>query len=159
MPQIHRVLAAALLLSAAATLHANEHRYERAVNKTVRYQGGKVTIDNSFGAVEVHEGEAGEVTIHAVVRASTEELQNAIKVEISATPAGVTIRSDFPEQIRNASFSVSYDVAIPITAPLLVKNRFGSTTVTGTRAPVEVVSRQGSVTLHDVLGAQKVDNA
>ena len=112
MYPIRNLFAAALLLSAAA-LYANDNRFEHAVNKTVRYQGGRISIENAFGAVNVHGGQAGEVEVHAVIRASNEELSNHIRVDISGNSEGVTITTDVPDIIRNASFSVAVDVAIP----------------------------------------------
>src|SRR5689334_19943391 len=100
MFRLRNLIAAAAMLASAATLQAHEQRYQRPVDKTVRYQGGKVSIENSFGPVNVHQGDSGEVEVHAIVRASTQELENAIKVEISSSASGVTILADFPDQIH-----------------------------------------------------------
>jgi hypothetical protein len=57
------------------------------------------------------------------------------------------------------SFSVDYDVVVPDEAPLYVSNHFGSIAATGIRAAGEFVNRQGSLTLRDSGGRQRLENS
>ena len=93
MFRIRNLFAVALLLGVTVTLYAADTRFERSVNKTVRFTGGKVSIENAFGAVNVHSGSAGEVAIRAMIRTSSDELTNRIKIDIDSSGEGVTIKT------------------------------------------------------------------
>src|ERR1700737_160398 len=127
------------IAAALIALPAAADNYEQDVNRTLTYQGGRVEIDHRFGRVTLRAKKTDSVTVHGEIRASDPDLGRRIQIYISeATAGGVLIRTDIPS-IRShggqMSYSVNLEVTIPERAPLLLKNRFGSTDVSGLRAP------------------------
>ena len=54
-----------------------------------------------------------------MIRTSTDELTDRIKVDITSSGDGVTIKTDVPSVIHNSSFSVEMNIAIPFRPKLL----------------------------------------
>ena len=85
---IHRRAAARI---AAPALYAD--RYERTFSRTQTYQGGRISIDHSMGAVTVRAGSGNDVHVHALIRASDSEIGKDISVTVSPSSAsGITIQ-------------------------------------------------------------------
>ena len=81
MLRINKTLMAVLLLITAPALYAG--RFERTFSRTQTYQGGRVSIDHSMGAVTVHAGSGNDVRVHALIRSSDEEIGKDITVSVS----------------------------------------------------------------------------
>src|ERR1043165_5557196 len=145
----------------AASLHADE-RYEQNFNRTLTYRGGRVTIENRFGGIDIRTGSGRNVVVRAVIRSSDAEIGRSIHIETSEGASGVTVKTVMPSIISHhgqLSVSVDYDVVVPDEAPLYVSNHFGSIAATGIRAASEFVNRQGSLTLRDSGGRQRLENS
>src|SRR5205823_1988912 len=75
---------------------------------------------------------------------------------------GIRVETHYPEHSHhtgNFSYSVDLELTVPASASLLIKNRFGSTDVSGIGANSEIISAQGAVTLHDTRGNQRIENS
>ena len=72
----------------------------------------------------------------------------------------MTIRTDYPKtwSRRNLGYSVNLDIAMPETAPLDVRNRFGNVTVQNLHAAGSVNNANGNVVVTG-RGRQRVENA
>src|SRR5437667_313108 len=139
-----------------------EDRFEKTFSRTLTYRGGRVTIENRFGALNVRAGGGNTLTVRATIRSSDAEIGRSIKIETSDGGAGgISIKTVVPTISHHGSlsFSIDYDVVVPAEAPLLLSNHFGSIDATGLRAPSELVNRQGSIALHDSTGNQRLENS
>src|SRR5213075_1089214 len=123
------VFAALIAIACTATLRADdsdrELKFVETQTKRFTYRGGHVTLSNSFGHLNITAGSGSAVEARITVRADDPELGRSIKI-ITSESDGISIRTDYPNVIRNHSWSVDYDVTVPANAPLVAKNRFGS---------------------------------
>lgn len=133
--------------------------------------GGSIHIEHSMGNVNVRTQAKQEVDIRASIRCSAGSVEAAkkcadrIDVLVTASTNDVSVRTRYPEESggnwfgRGTSFSVNYDILIPESARLDLRNRFGRVDVSGLRAPGSVRNANGSVLLTDGRGAQRVQNS
>src|ERR1051325_2782271 len=95
----------------AAVTHADE-RYEQNFNRTLAYRGGRVTIENRFGPIDIRTGSGRNVIVRATIRSSDAELGKNIRIETSDGPGGISIKTVMPSVISrhgHLSFSIDYD--------------------------------------------------
>src|SRR5438132_2893368 len=98
------VIVALCAMSARAT---DQYRYTKELHATLTYSGGRVTIEHSFGGLEVRTTSGREVTVRGTVRSSDPELGNEIHFSTSNSSGGVMIRTVYPESMMhhcNCSF-------------------------------------------------------
>ena len=141
-----------LLLICCCTLTAfAREEYRRDFRKTVPLSGGRsLRIENSNGKVNIRTQGKGEVEIQAAIRCSANTAAEArrfadqIQIVVSET-GGVSVRTQYPSNYNNrdVSYSVDYDIVIPETAPLDLRNRFGTVTVTNLHAPGTISGGNG----------------
>src|SRR5438046_8914247 len=131
-----------------------EDRFEKTFSRTLTYRGGRVTIENRFGALNGRAGGGNTVTVRATIRSSDAEIGRGINIETSDGPGGIAAKTIVPaiSHRGSVSFSIDVDVVVPAEAPLMLSNHFGSIDATGLRASSELVNRQGSIALHDSAG-------
>ncbi len=146
--------------------------YRRNFDKTVPLRAGeRVSIEHKFGDVVVQTHPQAEVVIHAEIRATGSDADEAKafadRIEIAVDPSAseLFIRTRYPDGQRshfggrNASYSVRYDVTIPETSPLEVRNSFGAVSVTGVKANSDITASYGKVEFHDGRGVQRFENS
>jgi DUF4097 and DUF4098 domain-containing protein YvlB len=152
-------LALVLALLAGAAFAADD-RYESVVDRTVAYSGGRVSIEQRFGNVDIHTSRGNDVVVKGTIRSSSAEVGRRIRVDVTSGPSGVLVRTVIPQISHRGelSFSVDLDVSVPDEAPLTVSNHFGSINAIGLRAASELVNRQGSIFLRDSSGKQRLEN-
>ncbi len=160
----------ALGLSASAFAR---DEYTRHFDKTLSIRSGaRVMIENKFGDISIHTHPQQDVDIHADIRVSASDSnqakQYADRVEILVEPSSeLSIRTRYPEtqtsvlgmHWSNVSFSVHYELTIPESSPLSVRNAFGGVAVTGVRASSDVITSHGELTFHDGRGSQRLENS
>ena len=157
-----------LLLICCCTMTAfAREEYRRDFRKTVAWSGGRtVRIENSNGKVNIHTQSKGEVEIQAAIRCSANTASEArsfaeqIQIVVGES-GGVSVRTQYPSNYnnRNLSYSVDYDIAMPETAPLDLRNRFGSVTVINLHAPATISSGNGAVHFSGGRGRQQIENS
>jgi hypothetical protein len=141
--------------------------FQKTLSLTV---GQSFRIENKFGEVRIH-GESGrELKISATIRAQADSREQAqsfadkVQIDVEQTAQGVQVRTNYPEDNRNwfgrknASYSVDYDIAMPVDAPLFVRNSFGSVNATGVRSKSEFENSHGSLNVRDT-GAARLSNS
>lgn len=161
MPRINRIQITAALLALAATALVADERHSRTVERTLTHKGGGISIDHSFGSIVVRGESGSDVKVRARIRSSDDEFAKGISVHTSSGPNGVVIRTDYPpkNRMKNLSFSVDYQIVVPHRASMVVKNKFGSTDVSGVHAKLQVITSHGSVKTRDIRGTQHIENA
>src|SRR6266496_5150511 len=140
----------------------------RDFDKTAALPSGRsLRVTHQHGDVVVHTHALPEVRVHAKIRVSAEtrgqaeELVGRIQIEVLEDAASVSVRTVYPELgmgRRNVSFSVDYDIAMPETAPLSVRNGFGNVAVAGLKSTADVVNAHGRFTVSDVKGDTRLEN-
>lgn len=168
---IRRTSFAVLALVAAAIVSAREE-YSRSFDKTVSLPAGaRVYLEHKFGDIVVRTHSQPQVTIHAEILVSASNGEQAKKfgdrVEIVIEPAAseLTVRTRYPEAsgffstIHNVSYCVRYEITIPETAPLSIRNSFGKVSVTGVKANSEIVTSHGDLEFQDGRGGQRLENS
>jgi hypothetical protein len=149
-----------------------QEEVSRNFEKTLTLGAGQsVRIEHKFGEVRVH-GESGrEVKISASIRAQAsshdeaESFVQKIQIEVQQTGEGVRIRTIYPDEERSwfraskrSSYSVNYEIGMPVDAPLNVRNSFGSVDSSGIRGALDIENSHGSITVRDA-GPARLNNS
>ncbi len=160
-----------LLCLLLAPLHSQaREEYTRTFDKSLSVQSGqKIWLEHKFGDIVIRTHTQQEVVVHADVRVSASDSdsakQYAGRVEILVTPgAELSIRTRYPDTEksfgrRDVSFSVRYEVTVPETSPLTVRNSFGAVSVSGIKASSEIYNSHGEVRFRDGRGTQHIENS
>lgn len=165
-PKIRLVLLSILL---AQCVSAREE-YTRTFDKSFAVQSGeKIWLEHKFGDIVIRARPQQEVVIHADIRISASDSdlakQYANQVEIVVQSGGeLSIRTKYPDTQRSfghrdVSFSVRYDITVPETSPLVVRNSFGGISVSGIKASSEIYNSHGEIRFRDGRGTQNLQNS
>jgi len=142
---------------------------KREFTKTVPWRSGqRVCVVHSLGSVTVRTHTGNEVLLRVDMRGSADNRAEAeqfiqqIEIQVEESAAGVCFRTKYPEQQGrrrgNWSFSAAYDLTVPESAALDLRNTFGSVSVAGTKASAVVQNAHGSVRFVDSHGSQRIEN-
>ena len=168
---IKRISAVILLCGLPACLWARDE-YTRSFDKTVTLQPGeRIRIEHSLGNIEVHGQPSSGVVIHADIKVSASDSNEAksfadnIAILVEPSSSLLSIRTRYPERnssffgFRNTSYSVRYTITVPETAPLEIRNSFGAVSVSGMKSNCDVKTSHGNLTFRDSSGTQRIENS
>ena len=114
--------------------------------------GGRVTLENMNGSVEITGWEKDTVDIIGTKYAATESLLQSIKVDIAATADSVDIRTLFPSGTRG-NFGAKYIIRVPHKAVLdRITSSNGSLRVESVDGPARLKTSNGGVRISRVNG-------
>jgi hypothetical protein len=145
--------------------------YTRTFDKTVAlHSGQRISLEHKLGDIVIRTHPQQDVVIHADIRVSASDenqaKQFADRLEILVEPSAseLSIRTRYPQTPssffgRNVSYCVRYQVTIPETAPLGVRNSFGAVSVTGAKASTDITTSHGALEFRDGRGAQRLENS
>jgi hypothetical protein len=144
--------------------------YTRTFDKTFAVQGGeKIWLEHKFGDIVIRARPQQQVVIHADIRISASDSdlakQYADQVEIVVqSGAELSIRTKYPDTQRSfghrdVSFSVRYEITVPETSPLVIRNSFGAISVNGIKSSSEIYNSHGEIRFRDGRGAQHLQNS
>ncbi len=160
---------------AAASLLATNYGQNSATKqfqKTLTLgEGQTLSMDHKFGDVRIH-GEGGrDVKISATIRVQANSQGEAdkyaeqVRIDVTQDSQGVKIHTVYPDdsaffkiRIHGPSYSVDYDIAVPVDAKLYVRDSFGNTEVSGVRGWADVENGHGRLVLRDG-GSAKLANS
>lgn len=164
-----RIIISLLLSSGLALAWPSREEVKRDFQKTVALPSGRaLRVDHSQGSVNVRVQAKNEVAVQAAIRCSADSAEQAkrfcdqIQIRVEESGSGVTIRTDYPRNwnsTRNMSYSANLEIQMPESAPLELRNRFGSVTVQKLRAPAVINNGNGNVLLMQSAGRQRVENS
>lgn len=150
----------------------DREEFRRSFNKTLPLAAGqKLQVEHSNGDVRIRTHGQPEVRVDAVIRVSSsdeeaaQKFSNEIQVTAEPGPGGVVVRTRFPEKkwvfsgSGHVSYSVDFDILMPETAGLSIKNRFGSVSVTGLKASADIRNSNGAIAFRDGRGTQRLENS
>ena len=155
-----------LLLICCCVLNAQRRDgHQRDFLKTATLAGGKsFRIEHSNGDLNIRAVPGTELRIQAAIRCSARSLDQArgcadnIQINVDESSTGVSVRTVYP-RTNNVSYDVDYEITMPENAPLDVRNRFGSVSVSNLHATANIHNSNGPVTFTGGRGQQRVENS
>jgi DUF4097 and DUF4098 domain-containing protein YvlB len=120
--------------------------------------GGTVEIQNGNGSVDVTQGSAATVEVHAerIAKASSDEAAKALlaRIEIVETvkPDAVRLETRAPKSSGRGGTEVKYSMKIPPGLSVRVRNTNGAITLTGLSNQVDVSTTNGGVRGENLSG-------
>ena len=160
-----------VLVACCATAMSAREEVTRDFQKTAVLSGGRsFRIEHSLGNINIHTHAKGEVEIHASIKCSSNRADDArqgcdqIKIAVEESSSGVWVRTQYPHSDffngrHNLSYAVNYDITMPETAPLEVRNRFGAVSVTDLHAPANINNGNGRVVFTGGRGRLRIENS
>lgn len=156
-----------LLICCCALMAYGRETYERDFQKTVDLGGGRtLRVENSNGGVTVRAQAGSQASIRATIRCSApsadqaRDFANQIQIHVDESGSGANVRTEYPSNWRgNISYSVDYEITMPESAPLEIRNHFGPVNVENAHAGAMIVNNNGQVTLSAGRGPQRIENS
>jgi len=158
------------LLIACAAFAREE--YTRTFDKTLTLQRGQhLFIEHKFGDVVIRTHPQPEIVLHALIHVSAGSLNEAksyadrIEILVEPSSSELSIRTRYPESrtgvlnFRNVSYSVRYEITMPETAPLEIRNGFGAVSVAGLKANSQITNSHCDIELRDCRGVQHLEDS
>jgi hypothetical protein len=170
------VLTGLMAAGAAFAFSEPQETATREFEKTLTLSAGQTfSLDHKFGDVHLHAENGREVRISATMRAQGDSQEEAkryveqIRIDVSQDGQGIKVRTIYPDdsspsfvlRIRSRkgpSYSVDYDIAVPVDAKLWVKNGFGNVELRGIHGWSDIENSHGQLTMRDG-GAGKLTNS
>lgn len=160
----HRLLYVFVIIFFASSVmvHAqNEKR--RSINKSYKVSGSTmINLSNSFGKMHVETWDKNEVKvdIEIIVRASNDDRAQSLldKIDIHIDDDNPSSSLSFVTSIgnnksgRNSSFEINYDVSMPKTNTLDLKNSFGDTYLGDLSGDVDLKVQYGNLKAGELTG-------
>lgn len=113
--------------------------------------GGRVTLENFNGSVEISAWDQETVDISGAKYGSTVEARDAIKIDIAPSPDSVAIRTIRPVERRNVG--ARYFLRVPRRAQLdRITTSNGSMRVTDVTGPVRLKTSNGPLRVFNLAG-------
>lgn len=156
-----------LLVGFCALTAAAREGYERDFQKTLTVSGGRgLRVENSNGNVTVRARAGTEASIRAHIscsaptEAEARDLAGRIQIVVDDSASGASVRTEYPKNWRgNISYSVDYEITLPETAPVEIRNRFGDVSVSDVHAGAIINNSNGRVTFSSGRGTERIDNS
>jgi hypothetical protein len=144
------------------------HVKERDISKTYPASGNGLTIENSFGNVNVNVWDKNEIKVDIHIEASSDDAGEAEKLfkllDVKDWQEGKTVK--FKTKIDEnktggcknckTSMQINYEVHLPSGAALDVENSFGKINLPDFTGKVSLSSKFGSLTTGALTNADKI---
>src|SRR5579864_4969705 len=103
-----------LWCASALVLAADGGRYREDFHYSYpQTAGGKLTVDNFNGSLEITGWDQNTVDVSGTKYASSQDLLNAIKVEVSNSANAVQVRTSRPGGVHMGSQGAKYIIRVP----------------------------------------------
>jgi len=154
----------------AGRVQAAQDTATRTFEKTLTLGTNQTfNLESKFGEVRIHGENGREARITATIRAQAGSQSEAnknveeIKIEVSQDAEGIKVKTVYPEEhlllrIHKGSYSVDYDIAVPVDAKLWVRSGFGNLEVRGVQGWADIENGHGQLTSRD-SGSTKLVNS
>ena len=165
------VLCAAAIVTGVPGFAREEYTRNFDQTQTVP-SGQRIRIEHRLGDVVVRTQARPEVIVHALIRSSAPDMNEAkryadnIRIALQPSSSGLLIETQYPKQDtggmfggRNISYSVSLEVTIPESAPLELRNSFGAVTVTDLKSGGDIATSHGKLVFRNGRGSQRLENS
>ena len=110
--------------------------------------GDSPTLDliNISGNIAIKAGTAGAITVEY------DREDDRVEVIIEATGDTVTVRTEYPKEVRNFRGGVNFEITVPASGKLKVESVSGSITVNGVEGELMLQSVSGDVSVSQSAG-------
>ena len=113
--------------------------------------GGRMTVENFNGAIEITGWDENSVEISGAKYASTPELRDSIRIEINSSPDSIYIRTVRPSMRGN--MGARYQIKVPRRIQLeRIVSSNGAIRATGLEGPARVKTSNGAVRMINLKG-------
>ena len=114
--------------------------------------GGRISVESFNGSIEVDAWDKNEVEIRGTKYASSEELLQALKVDVVATDTMIQVRTIRPSG-RRGSMGARYVIHTPKKVEVdRLDSSNGTITITGTEGSARLKTSNGRIQVKDVRG-------
>lgn len=121
--------------------------------------GGRLSVENFNGSIEIHGGEGDAVEISGAKYAPTRELLEALKIDIVSSPDSVRIRTVRPVD-RRGNLGARYVIRVPRRTELdRIETSNGSIRVETIDGDARLKTSNGSVRIDRLKGAAEVQTS
>ncbi len=153
-------LSVVCVIALGAALAAADQPYEEYFDQTYPVaSAATVSLENVNGDVSIDVWDRDEVQVRAVKRASSPELLEKLKIDVTATDASVRIETDYERTNEHGSRSVDYTLTVPRNARIDdVELVNGNLTVTGVAGGVDADCVNGEIVVRDVSGGIELES-
>ena len=154
------MLMALLLLAVSCSLASDANG---SFDRTLQVNGPvDLDVKTGSGRINIRNGNAGQVTVHATIRAnegwlfgsgcgmSADEKVKSLESHPPIEQTGNSIRIGHDDERTRCNVSISYDIVVPADTRLISKTGSGSQQVEGIRGPAEVQTGSGDIKVSDV---------
>src|SRR5262245_54741694 len=140
----------------------------RNFQRTAPLSAGRTfSLDHSNGNVNIHAQSRSDVDIRAVMQCTADTEAEArtfcdgIQVSVQENAGNVSVRTQYPsnDSRRNRGFHVDYDISLPDSALLDVRNRFGKVIISDAHAGTVVNNSNGDVLFSGGRGRLQIENS
>ena len=169
----HHIVVGLALLFAAHAFARDE--YSRTVDKTaILGSGQSVRVEHRMGNINLRTHPGRDVAVHASIRVSAsnnadaKRLSDQIRIEVAPSGSTLIIRTEYPKEEHDGffgfhgpsylSYSVNLEITMPDTAPLELRNSFGTVSVEDLKANAGIVNAHGKLTFRNGRGSQRLEN-
>jgi DUF4097 and DUF4098 domain-containing protein YvlB len=115
--------------------------------------GGRLTIENQNGSIEISGWDETSVEITGQKYANSEDLLEAIKIDIASTPDSITIRTVRP-QVRHGNMGAKYVIRVPRQTRLdRVVSSNGHLRAEGVEADADLKTSNGAIRVYRLGGS------
>src|SRR5436190_3021356 len=133
--------------------------------------GGRLSVENLNGSVEITGWDKDSVEITGVKYAASEELLRAMKIDVQSAPDSVHIRT-IPPNARRGNLGAKYTIRVPrrtelervvssnghvqtrdVEGPARIRTSNGSVRAANTRGAMEIETSNASIDVSDHTGA------
>ena len=139
-------------------VHAARYKSQFTETKTLT-PGGRLSVENFNGSIEINGWERDQVEIDATLYASSEELLSALKVDVVATDGFVQVRTVRPSG-RRGNMGASYVIHVPHRVLLdRILSSNGVVTVNEIEGDARIRTSNGRVRLDSIDGNMEVETS
>ena len=122
-------------------------------------EGGRIDLENFNGSVEITAWDRASVDITGQKYASTEDLLQAIKIDIVPSPDSIRIRTVRPVE-RRGNMGARYVIRVPRRVMLdRIMSSNGGIRVTGIEGDARLRSSNGGINITDLRGALEANTS
>ncbi len=120
---------------------------------------GTFALTNVNGQVQIKGWDQNSVQVDAVKYADDKEYLQELRINVSSSPAAITIDTKYPEHMSNHEARVEYTVSIPRGARIRKLDLVnGKLTIEGVRGDITASSVNGTVEITGAAGELRLDS-
>ncbi len=164
-----------LLLACAVQNGFSKKEYTKIYEKTFSLsEGGKVSLENIHGHVDVNTWDRNHVQIKVIVRVNASSQDNAeddlerIDIDFASSAAFVSARTSIDSKKKSfwwfiqswwddSDVEVDYEVSMPVSADLDLNHKYGDADLETFTGNVSVAHKYGDLKIDEVSGKLRMD--